>query len=217
MVQHTHPSHGEGQGPAHCKTQAMGAGQSWMQVDLGTDMCFRPNHYCIRNSSDSNGALRNWELQGSCDGDTWHTLRRHEGDETISHAEMGTGHWQLDACTADGGAFRYFRIWQFGPNWYGTHTLHCSGIELYGLLDVPKVRPDMTIDGLRVATEKVVDPPLQGGYLKASHLPPAPLANVGLLPASCWLLAWWLVNILIGLLACWLAGVLDLIVWFLLC
>ena len=34
---------------------------------------------------------------------------------------------------------------------------------------------------------------------------------------ACWLLAWRLVNILIGLLACWLAGLLGFTVWFLFC
>lgn len=54
--------------------------ECWMQIDLGRKLCC--NHYCLRNDNSLN-FLRNWELQGSCDGKLWTSLSVHDNDATF--------------------------------------------------------------------------------------------------------------------------------------
>eukprot|EP00656_Telonema_subtile_P028037 TRINITY_DN3028_c0_g3_i2.p1 TRINITY_DN3028_c0_g3~~TRINITY_DN3028_c0_g3_i2.p1 ORF type:complete len:158 (-),score=25.25 TRINITY_DN3028_c0_g3_i2:338-811(-) len=55
----------------------------WMSVDLGEGRSLVPGHYCLRHGSEPSNVLRYWMLQGSQDGQEWHTLRLHENDETL--------------------------------------------------------------------------------------------------------------------------------------
>ena len=105
---------------------------SWMAVDLGEGRSLVADYYCLRSDADSDGAgcwMRNWELQGSNDGDEWAVLRSHEDDGSLSSEAMSTAAWTVDAA---GRAFRRFRILQTGPEAAGSHCLCCAGIELYG-------------------------------------------------------------------------------------
>ena len=102
--------------------------ESWLAVDLGEGRSLVVDHYCLR--SDNIGLkLRNWELQGSLDGQTWQTLRAHQGDASLSSQPMSTAAWPVGRCTQ---AFRHFRIQQEGADSSGGHYLMCTGIELYG-------------------------------------------------------------------------------------
>ena len=88
------------------------APQSWMAVDLGEGRSLVVDHYCLR--SDAQGGaykLRNWELQGSPDGQTWQTLRAHQNDTSLLLQGMGTAAWPVDAGAQ---ALRHFRIVQTG-------------------------------------------------------------------------------------------------------
>ena len=104
--------------------------ESWLAVDLGEGRSLVVDHYCLRSDKYGNdNKLRNWELQGSLDGQTWQTLRAHQGDSSLSSQPMSTAAWPVDAGAR---AFRHFRILQTGVNGSSQHHLMCTGIELYG-------------------------------------------------------------------------------------
>ena len=103
--------------------------ESWLAVDLGEGRSLVVDHYCLRSDNRSDHKLRNWELQGSLDGQTWQRLRAHQGDSSLSTQQMSTAVWPVDAGAQ---AFRHFRILQTGVNSSGLHHLMCAGIELYG-------------------------------------------------------------------------------------
>jgi hypothetical protein len=105
---------------------------SWMAVDLGAGRRLIVNHYALRHGAGGRFVLSNWELQGSEDGLTWTTLRRHD-DENSTMQQVGyrVEHWQVDGVTAP---YRHFRVRQHGLNGDGVNILYCGGIELYGLL-----------------------------------------------------------------------------------
>jgi len=122
FVQHAHAA------PIHNFTH--GGPQSWLAVDLGEGRSLVVDHYCLRSDKYGNhNKLRNWELQGSLDGQTWQMLRVHPGDSSLSSQPMSTAAWPVDAGAR---AFRHFRILQTGTNSTGFHNLMCTGIELYG-------------------------------------------------------------------------------------
>ena len=105
---------------------------SWMSVDLGEGRTLVPDHYCLRSGKhEGNHKLRNWELQGSEDGDQWHTLRRHDNDTSLADPAFSTADWSVEA---DGRSFRHFRVHQHARNSDNKDYLMCCGIELYGTL-----------------------------------------------------------------------------------
>jgi hypothetical protein len=84
------------------ETQA-GAADQWLQVELmQEDRLFIPTHYKLRASDRGDLAPRDWELQGSVDGDAWTVLRKHAGDTSLAARACKT--WELTAT----GAFRFF-------------------------------------------------------------------------------------------------------------
>lgn len=101
---------------------------SWMAVDLGGGRSLVVDYYCLRSDC-SIMKLRNWDLQGSVDGQAWEMLRRHQSDDSFALQAFSTAAWPVDA---GGKAFRHFRILQTGPNRSNTNHLMCAGIELYG-------------------------------------------------------------------------------------
>jgi hypothetical protein len=93
------------------------------------------DRYCLRHSTCRSGcngsSLRNWQLQGSNDGDLWTTLRAHKNDEALAKTKYSTASWAVEGGK---GAFAQFRVLQTGKNG-GGHSrdrLYCAGIELYG-------------------------------------------------------------------------------------
>ncbi|KAK2562056.1 E3 ubiquitin-protein ligase hecd-1 [Acropora cervicornis] len=107
--------------------------QSWWCVDLTENYALYLTHYTLRHGSKTNTSyLLNWRLEGSLDGQSWQTLRRHDNDRGL------TGNHPYRRCTwaIDGNvnAFRYFRILQTGKNSSGRFGIFLSGIELYGVL-----------------------------------------------------------------------------------
>ena len=125
--------------------QTRSIAQSWMAVDLGERRSLVLDHYCLRSDGNEKYKPRTWELQGSNDGQSWQTLRRHEEDDSLSDESMSTAAWPVDA---GGQSFRCFRVLQTGANSFegdeddhGTvddaedenlHHLMLTGIELYG-------------------------------------------------------------------------------------
>jgi hypothetical protein len=105
---------------------------SWMSVDLGEGRSLAPRHYCLRHGyTDGWSLLRTWMLQGSEDGQEWHTLRLHENDPTLAEEASSVAGWAVEA---GGRRYRHFRVLQHGRNANGFHYLACCGNELYGEL-----------------------------------------------------------------------------------
>jgi hypothetical protein len=118
-------------------------------------------------------ALRNWELQGANRAQGPFTvLRRHVNDSTIEAGpEHSMGAWSVRA-RGEGiswseekgyhGAFareekgyRFFRIVQFDWNSASSHSLCCSGIELYGTLwQRPPPKPDVAASTIQAAQRR---------------------------------------------------------------
>jgi hypothetical protein len=61
----------------------------------------------------------------------WTTLREHADENDIPAQGFGVSDWAVEGVEE---AYRYFRIVQTGPNSWGTHSLSCRGLELYGVL-----------------------------------------------------------------------------------
>ena len=90
----------EGDHPGHNFTQAYA--NSWMSMDLGEGRSLRPRHYCLRHSAQPEYVLRTWMLQGSEDGQEWHTLRLHEGDDSLAATASSVAGWAVEASGAIG-------------------------------------------------------------------------------------------------------------------
>jgi hypothetical protein len=70
----------------------------WIAIDFGPSRRLLPKHYTIRHGGHGNeDPLRNWELQGSDDGETWETIRVHINDESLK-GEYGTASWAGGVC-----------------------------------------------------------------------------------------------------------------------
>ena len=109
---------------------------SWMSLDLGSTRCLQVQHYCLRYGyNHSNAVLRNWNLEGSTDNVNWVVLRQHTNDTTMETKAYSEGHWTVsNAASCE--FYRYFRIINTGVTSNQYHYLACSGIELYGTLNI---------------------------------------------------------------------------------
>lgn len=95
---------------------------SWLGVDLGPSCahlsCSAYTFSCNKFDNSSR-ALRNWEFQGSMDGETWELIRKHDDDCSIPDSAGASATFEVDC---KGRMFRQFRIVQTGPNSYrSTH------------------------------------------------------------------------------------------------
>ncbi|XP_044179729.1 E3 ubiquitin-protein ligase Ufd4-like [Acropora millepora] len=106
---------------------------SWWCVDLTENYALYLTHYTLRHGQEQSGSvLRNWELQGSLDGEEWTTLKTHENDQGLQESKSYcTCTWPIEGKS---NAFRYFKILQTGKNSTGNLGIFLSGIELYGVL-----------------------------------------------------------------------------------
>ena len=106
---------------------------SWWCIDLTEKYVLYLTHYTLRHGRDNGlSIIRNWRLQGSLDGRSWKTLKKHDNDRGLKDPyPYYTCTWSVDG---ELGAFRYFRIFQTGKNSSGRFGIFLSGIELYGVL-----------------------------------------------------------------------------------
>ena len=120
---------------------------SWFSMQLPKGLWLLPHRYSLRHGYSSGAnALRNWELQGSADGQHWVCLRSHENDSTLDQ-RFGVGTWGVgygeatpargDAAAAQEhldatGVHRFFRVFMTGINSSKGRELRCSGFEIYG-------------------------------------------------------------------------------------
>ncbi|KAK8871770.1 hypothetical protein M9Y10_007511 [Tritrichomonas musculus] len=91
-----------------------------------------PSGYIIRSYyTDNSHHLKTWKLEGSNDGQSWVTLDSQENNDSLnggSRVHMFPINEHKDE------PFKYLRIQQTGPNWYGEkyHYLLLNSIEFYG-------------------------------------------------------------------------------------
>jgi hypothetical protein len=111
--------------------------RQWVCVDLGRDLRLELQQYTVSHWRGGPGnSLRNWELQGSDDGRTWTPLRKHSADSSLT-ARCSTVTFKVPRpAPPQPKSFRMFRIFMTGPNSLNNDILVCSGLELYGLLEI---------------------------------------------------------------------------------
>eukprot|EP00123_Amoebidium_parasiticum_P012387 comp21318_c0_seq2/m.29184 comp21318_c0_seq2/g.29184 ORF comp21318_c0_seq2/g.29184 comp21318_c0_seq2/m.29184 type:complete len:264 (-) comp21318_c0_seq2:57-848(-) len=116
-----------------CQEFGVNHGQgNWVVIDLHGRRV-RPRAYVISHTSGLDGYyyLRNWQLQGTADGETWTTLKSHTADKTLDYGRS-TGGWALDSGDR---WYTMFRILQTGPDSSDYYYLMFSGFEIYGYLE----------------------------------------------------------------------------------
>lgn len=105
---------------------------SWFSIDFGPHRRITPTYYSLRHGGNYKGdTLRTWDLQGSIDGVTWKTIKRHSNDKNLN-APYAIASWPVEGCKE---SFRFFRILQTSHNSSGHNFLVLSGIEFFGRLD----------------------------------------------------------------------------------
>eukprot|EP01129_Flabellula_baltica_P017106 TRINITY_DN9380_c0_g1_i1.p1 TRINITY_DN9380_c0_g1~~TRINITY_DN9380_c0_g1_i1.p1 ORF type:complete len:466 (-),score=93.84 TRINITY_DN9380_c0_g1_i1:67-1464(-) len=115
------------QSPTELWTEDMPA--SWFVIHMGR-FTVVPTGYRIRHGGNYKAdALRNWDFQGSKDGQTWVVLSRHKND-TYLQGNFSSKYWPIQS--PDDEPFNQFRILQTGRNSSNRHFLVISGIEIYG-------------------------------------------------------------------------------------
>jgi len=103
---------------------------SWFYIDLG-QYSVLPYAYSLRHGGNYIAdSLRNWDFQGSEDGQHWIVLKRHRNDESLK-GKYDQKCWKLEKSNVP---FSKFRILQTGRNSSNRHFLVISGFELYGEL-----------------------------------------------------------------------------------
>jgi len=86
------------------------------------------DRYSIRHHSKlAAHFLRNWDFQGSVDGNTWKTLKEHRNDRNFNSAAQICS-WK---CSQKQG-YRHFKILLRGSNSSNANVIALGGIEFYG-------------------------------------------------------------------------------------
>jgi hypothetical protein len=102
---------------------------AWVKLDLKSGNSMIVQHYCLRIACGTY-FFRNWNLEGSLDGNTWTILSRHV-DDTSLNGSGATARWTISDPTLLV-PFQFFRIFQTGLDSNGTNYLLIPSIELYG-------------------------------------------------------------------------------------
>jgi len=94
-----------------------------------------PTNYALRaacqNENHATGSPRNWDLEGSVDGNIWTTLSQHKNDTKLAKVMKGTASWILQNPKQE--QFRFIRFKQTGNTEYVNPSyLIFGGIEIYG-------------------------------------------------------------------------------------
>merc|ERR1712228_381609 len=85
-------------------------------------------HYTLRHYiSKAEFNLRNWEFQGSNDGEHWKCLKKHTDDNSLK-GKSKSHTWPIDTDEY----FSYFRVLVTGATDYNCLGIQCSGMEMYG-------------------------------------------------------------------------------------
>ena len=115
--------------PSCCTKNERG---SWWQVGFTSNLALVLSHYTLRHGCcDGVCVLKNWEFQGSNDGERWTILDAHKDATSLPLQSFSTCTYRVKGNVT---AMRYFRVLQTGKNSTGNFRLYISGLELYGLL-----------------------------------------------------------------------------------
>ena len=79
-------------------------------------------------TSVSQKVIRNWNLEGSNDGNDWTVIKKHTNDTALDGGTFETATWMVE----ENEYFNQFRIFVTGKTGSNDWQLACSGIELYG-------------------------------------------------------------------------------------
>ncbi len=101
---------------------------SWVEFDLGT-LALKCNYYCLRNRNQDIHYLRNWQLQGSNDGNTWAVL-----DDQVNNSTLNTPSQWLSLPVTSSVQYSKFRIFETGINSSNAYYVCLGEVELYGVL-----------------------------------------------------------------------------------
>ena len=90
-------------GAQGCLSSSHNKRGSWFAIELPKGLWLVLTRYSLRHGdSSAANALRNWELQGSADGEHWMCLRRHEQDASLN-ARFEAVTWGVGAAAQGGG------------------------------------------------------------------------------------------------------------------
>ncbi|KAH3761856.1 E3 ubiquitin-protein ligase HECTD1 [Pelomyxa schiedti] len=141
---------------------------SWVQVALQHGFVVVPTYYSLRHGSNSkHDCLRNWVLQGSNDGNSWTTLRRHTNDMSIN-SNYATHSWPVQGTEP----FQFFRVLQTGRNSSNHNFLSLSGFELYG--DLHRLTAAASASTLQLAPTPAPTPVSSNSSITGTSPPQAP-------------------------------------------
>lgn len=101
---------------------------SWVMIEISPYFII-PSYYSLRSGDKFGDRLRNWEIQGSNDGENWVTLRTHSEDESITSNEYFG--FSIERCKIE---CKFLRVKQMGKNSRGNFHLSIGGFEVFGML-----------------------------------------------------------------------------------
>jgi hypothetical protein len=95
-----------------------------------------PTRYTIRHGYPGGHALRNWNFEGSNNGEEWFLISEHIEDESLSDASLASSaSFEIPGHTE---SYSHFRIFVTGKSSGGSTYLMMAGFELYGCLRYEK-------------------------------------------------------------------------------
>lgn len=108
---------------------------AWVQIDVGPTNRLWPTHYRLSHGrGDTEFALRSWVLEAkpTTGSPEWIVLREHKDDQSLGK-QADTSVWSVE--NPSGSFFQIFRVRITGAESHGTHYLHCSALEFFGVLE----------------------------------------------------------------------------------
>ena len=112
---------------------------SWVEFNIYPSQ-LKCSGYSLRNRSNADHYLRNWQLQGSIDdGVTWSIL-----DNQVNNTTLNTPSQWLYLPVTSSVSYSKFRIYETGLNSSNTYYICLGEVELYGSVIVPT--PTSTTD-----------------------------------------------------------------------
>eukprot|EP01083_Nonionella_stella_P103758 296638_1 len=105
----------------------------WFCVDFGAKLRIQPTAYTLRKDTYNIGGpqagyIRNWNFEGSNNGNDWTTIKQHTNDASLT-APQQSHTWNITDCTD---SYRMFRIYVTAVDGAGWWHLMCQGFEIYG-------------------------------------------------------------------------------------
>ncbi|KAJ5070781.1 hypothetical protein M0811_01762 [Anaeramoeba ignava] len=105
---------------------------SWVIFDFGENRTVTLNYYTLMHGGNYRAdTLRNWDIQGSNDKQSWKVLRQHRNDDSLD-GKFATCSWRITQNLDKD--FRYIRLLQTGYNSTHHNFLVLAGVEFYGEL-----------------------------------------------------------------------------------